>query len=176
MKREIKFKLWNPEKKVLTGGNYLNTILATTDNDFVNDFDKKGMVWLQFTGLKDEKGREIYDGDVYFNEIEQEDGDVRLYYICKWINEWGRFVWLHLPGELMDYEDNGVENFVEYEFDFDAKRMHYAGNIHETPERLEAGPNYMVILKPNYKSKDGHIKPGIFLEGKYYAPKSDLPN
>jgi len=60
MKREIKFKLWNPEKKVLTGGNYLNTILATTDNDFVNDFDKKGMVWLQFTGLP----FDICEGDI----------------------------------------------------------------------------------------------------------------
>ena len=92
----------------------------------------------QFTGLKDEKDREIYDGDIYFDEIEEDDGDVRLYYVCKWIDEWARFVWLNVDGELQDYEDNGVENFIDYNFVLETKRMHYAGNIYENPELLKS--------------------------------------
>lgn len=34
--------------------------------------------------------------------------------------------------------------------------------------------NRLVLLsKPNYKGKDGRIKRGIEIEGKYYAPQND---
>lgn len=32
---------------------------------------------------------------------------------------------------------------------------------------------FIVMLKPNYKSKDGLIKPCYKYKGKWYAPKSD---
>ena len=33
--------------------------------------------------------------------------------------------------------------------------------------------NLVLLSKPNYKAKDGTIKRGIEIEGKYYAPKND---
>ena len=34
--------------------------------------------------------------------------------------------------------------------------------------------SYFVLLaKPNYRAKDGTIKRGIEIDGKYYAPKND---
>lgn len=63
--REIKFRLWNPDLKVLTAGNELNTLLLTTNEEFVKEFDRCGMVWMQYTGLKDVRGKEIYEGDLF---------------------------------------------------------------------------------------------------------------
>lgn len=33
--------------------------------------------------------------------------------------------------------------------------------------------NFVLLAKPNYKAKDGTIKQGIEIDGKYYAPKND---
>lgn len=43
----------------------------------------------------------------------------------------------------------------------------------DTPldEMYEGG--FVAIAKPNYKAKDGRIKPAIEIDGKYYAPQND---
>ena len=33
--------------------------------------------------------------------------------------------------------------------------------------------NFVLLLKPNYKAKDGTIKQGVEINGKYYAPQND---
>jgi hypothetical protein len=33
--------------------------------------------------------------------------------------------------------------------------------------------NFVLLCKPNYKAKDGTIKRGIEIDGKYYAPQND---
>lgn len=68
--REIKFKCWIPSEK----------FMGVPFNPFENDFEdpyKTGGRWrddsifLQFTGLRDKNGKEIYEGDVLENDRHQ---------------------------------------------------------------------------------------------------------
>lgn len=94
----------------------------------------------QFTGKTTCKGNEVFENDIVFDEKAGENGDSRSYLVCKWINEWSRFVLLHLY-ELMDYESGGVK-----ELDNDGtfgmnsiEKLHYAGNYIDNPELMEEG-------------------------------------
>ena len=65
--REIKFRAWNIKTKVmfyvaemswLVGGFYI------TDGAVFSGFVEDNFIIMQFTGLKDKNGKEIYEGDV----------------------------------------------------------------------------------------------------------------
>jgi len=68
----IKVRLWNPAAKVLTAGIDLNTLLLTTDKEFVDEFIAKKMQWLQFISAKDWRATEIYEDDIV--AISKKDG------------------------------------------------------------------------------------------------------
>jgi len=94
------------------------------------------------TGKIDLKGRYIFEHDIYFSEEEEEHGDVRYHYVCVWVKEWSRFIWLHID-EYKDYLDNGVENLEKdylmcaNTFGLNVEFMHYAGNIFENAHLLD---------------------------------------
>lgn len=108
--REIKFRLWNPESKQLT---YF-------DADFLLRCCKynKDYVLMQYIGLKDKNGKEIYEGDIIDHE--------------------------HYSPRTVIYENNharfGLQssNKSFYKFDeFNKRKMLVIGNIYENPELLK---------------------------------------
>lgn len=56
--REIKFRFWRDNRMQIA--HQLNAYV-NSDNNFSGD----GEVLMQFTGLRDRNGREIYEGDIY---------------------------------------------------------------------------------------------------------------
>ena len=110
--REIKFRVWDKyNKKMIKLGSLENISMRKTagyDDDFAN-FEVQ-----QFTGLKDRKGVEIYEGDIC------KEGN--LIYEVKSGN--GLFeLWLG------DYGDTGIWNVHN--------RLEVIGNIYEKSEELK---------------------------------------
>lgn len=68
MSREIKFRVWNQNAKgwVLNNGNGEKFGVFGPLNTLTNSFGEDGLVYQQYTGLKDSTGKEIYEGDIVF--------------------------------------------------------------------------------------------------------------
>jgi uncharacterized phage protein (TIGR01671 family) len=130
--REIKFRCWNEvdEKmyKVLQitfelikdseGFVYYEKILSTGERRAIAQ-KLSDVILMQYIGLLDKQGKEIYEGDIVrYNGLYFEHG---LYEI-KFVN--GSFIGINEKDEL---------NFRK---DFDFENVEVVGNIYENPELL----------------------------------------
>ena len=61
MNREIKFRVWDEvSEKMLNWNEFLDTNMKNT---FIAP-ESTGLILMQYTGLDDENGKEIYEGDI----------------------------------------------------------------------------------------------------------------
>ncbi|HZK57538.1 MAG TPA: YopX family protein [Clostridia bacterium] len=86
--REAKYRAWLKKESAMvnvTRINFdLNEIEIHPDNDYdYYEFDFSEVVLMQYTGLKDKNGSEIYEGDIL--ELINEDGE-KIKAVCKFGN------------------------------------------------------------------------------------------
>lgn len=109
--REIKFRAWMSEhggqmydwKAILTW--HLDSLEPRTD----------GFIFMQYTGLKDKNGKEIYEGDILQSKTNK--------VIVEWLDFYGRWEASNETGFILSF--------------FSLMGWKIIGNIYENPELLE---------------------------------------
>jgi uncharacterized phage protein (TIGR01671 family) len=131
--REIKFRAWDKEyKKMMEWGkqlkgltqNGIKTVMSYNSEDSWSDcYNLKDIELMQYTGLKDKNGKEIYEGDIvkYFDNKEH-------IVVVENIKELGTGMYLKRVGS--GYYTLNPSVIRDYE-------VEVIGNIYENPELLE---------------------------------------
>ena len=128
--REIKFRAWDGEiEEMLDWDKFFNLDIAQV-------FESEGS-WgiypMQYTGLKDKNGTEIYDGDYIRYSMRTINGSIYTH-VCR--------VFQHESGTWR------IEGYHEDNHSYETKGTVYAahliceviGNIYENPELLKEEP------------------------------------
>jgi uncharacterized phage protein (TIGR01671 family) len=117
--REVNFRAWNKDYKVM----------EEVDMNYWYNFNNNLYILMQYTGLEDENGKEIYEGDILEETItDPQNGDELPYrkFLVFWAGSYASFALKDLLNE-----DNDQETM------WDIVGLKIVGNIYENPELLE---------------------------------------
>lgn len=130
--REIKFRAWCKERNEM---GYFN--LFESDEDLILSSNFSHLTYaseceiMQYTGLKDKNGKEIYEGDIVFHESDYEGQD-ELWKAGKAVVEYGDFGFTFREIDCGAWRFNGPEGE-----EWNKNKISVIGNIYENPELLK---------------------------------------
>ena len=123
--RPIKFRAWDKDTETMFIPEYISgdgKVYEDIGVSFQQELsERKNVILLQFTGLKDRSGREIYEGDVISDHV----GVGTVKYSddnCAY---------------RVSYGDGRAKWFYDYFLRGEKESIEVIGNIYENPELLE---------------------------------------
>jgi uncharacterized phage protein (TIGR01671 family) len=125
MNRPIKFRVW--DKRETKGRSTQNMLYDAQLHHLWQDFvDYPGYELMQYTGLTDKNGKEIYEGDiVQYNQNSSYDN---MDFIAKWSDDKLGFIFQSNSGEQLVNQTPHLNRF---------KHLEVVGNIFEHSELLK---------------------------------------
>lgn len=129
--RDIKFRIWDTENNEMLKVQELDFEptfyggrIAIRPDQYNDYFDTEDMILMQYTGLHDKNGKEIYEGDILrFNEVDTA--------IVEWNEKYAYF----MVRPIQDYyfDSDVLGHAIEY------NNAEIIGNIYENEDLLEKG-------------------------------------
>lgn len=123
MNRKIAFRAWNKKNKIMINAIFvgLGKVYGMT-KIFKPSKELEDVILMQYTGLKDKNGKEIYEGD-----------------IIQWINRTTNGGMKDIT--VIEYDDKDASFYIGSWYDRDfpdtSQKALILGNIYENPELLE---------------------------------------
>jgi uncharacterized phage protein (TIGR01671 family) len=129
--REIKFRAWNIKQKRMSDGDVVPAPLwwkqtgeLTKSHLKIISQDDKDYVLMQYTGLTDKNGKEIYEGDIL--RLKNSKGQISNHQEVYWNSETASFDW------RTSNDDSWPDGFTGFYDEYEVR-----GNIYENPDLLE---------------------------------------
>lgn len=134
MNDRFEFRAWDKfQKKMISWDECLN------NEDLIPEILLNAVRYepMQCTGLKDKHGRLIYEGDIVKAEVEKSDLKVvGIITFGRYVHDLGFYMeWKGTPAEPRKYYPGWRQDLFYW---LEEASLEVIGNIHETPELLEA--------------------------------------
>jgi len=134
--REIKFRAWNNENKFMVDSGIVSADITGYSRSKIHEM-------MQFTGLTDMNGKEIYEGDIMRDRFMSNPGFGQIGFGSSFDRELTTEV--KVPEIYMHWDEHQFPDFEDLKKHFAEGDKEYGveviGNIYENPELLKEKNN-----------------------------------
>ena len=138
--RDIKFRVWDKETKHMhiCGEDVHDEISFENETNKAYYYNLQNgcgslredsvYILMQYTGLKDKNGKEIYEGDIIFIKGETKLLDIK-----------GKVEYSNILAQFIITNTGNIVNEAESLGDYEEEDIEKIGNVYDNPELLEEG-------------------------------------